>query len=76
MADVVGEKEVPLVEKQELFICTLFERSWATRRDGFSKGGCVLFVVTRSAEESGVPIPLGDHRMGNQDRLSCFSCFS
>ena len=32
--------------------------TWATRRDGASQGGYLQFAVTRSAAESGAPVPL------------------
>ena len=41
----------------ELLLGTYFDGSWATRRDGASQGGYLQFAVTRSAAESGAPVP-------------------
>ena len=42
----------------ELLLGTYFDGSWATRRDGASQGGYLQFAMTRSAAESGAPVPL------------------
>ena len=42
----------------ELSLGTYSDGSWATRRDGASQGGYLQFVMTRSAVESGAPVPL------------------
>ena len=54
----VGLTYVRLGALPELLLGTYFDGSWATRRDGTSQGGYLQFAVTRSAAESGAPVPL------------------
>ena len=54
----VGLTYVRLGALPELLLGTYFDGSWATRRDGTSQGGYLQFAVTRSAAETGAPVPL------------------
>ena len=54
----VGLTYVRLGALPELLLGTYFDGSWATRRDGTSQGGYLQFAVTRSAAETGGPVPL------------------
>ena len=54
----VGLTYVRLGGLPELLLGTYFDGSWASRRDGASQGGYLQFEVTRSAAESGAPVPL------------------
>ena len=58
MNAAVGLTYVRLGDLPELLLGTYFGGSWATRREGASQGGYLQFVVTRSAAESGAPVPL------------------
>ena len=54
----MGLTYVRLGDLPELLLGTYFDGSWATRPDGASQGGYLQFAVTRSAAESGAPVPL------------------
>ena len=70
----VGLTYVRLGGLSELLLGTYFDGSWATRRHGASQGGYLQFAVTRSAAESGAPVPfIGCDRLDIKEGESHFS---